>query len=331
MQEFVGAAQRARAGVGGETLDLNVAALKIRVHLIGSRVSPVLGRGLLGDEPDSSAVDSEIYAFDTAESGVAPPPPPWPASAFEGRREEIPGFIDPPRLAIYNLEHATLSFYDETASAGVQWFRDAAKMMPGEGGSPLRNLLRWAFGQHDAHMLHLAAAGGVLLGGPGGAGKSTSSLAFALAGAPFTSDDFTVVTLDGGPCAHATYSCVKVTDSTLELLPALADVGRPAGRDWRQKLRFDLSQTIVRSQAIHAIVLPELADATGRPRELAPAEALRRLTGGSLMVMTGAMGRSLGALNALLEALPVYRLEVGPDIERVPEAIASLAAVGSAR
>ncbi len=331
IDDFVAAARSAREVVPNEGVDLDAAGLRIRINLCGTKIVPVLGRGLLSSPPVGSP-DSELFAFDSTESGVPLPPPPWPAAAFHGRRQEIPGYVDPPRLAIYDLEHATLSYYDEDAASGVQWFRDAEKMMPGEGGSPLRNLLRWAYGQHDAHMLHLASACGVLIGGPGGAGKSTSSLACAIAGEAFTSDDFTLVTLgDTGPIAHAVYSCVKVTDSTLELLPGLAELGEPAGLDWRAKHRFDLSDVIVRSQAVRAIVLPELGERTGSPRPVAPAEALRRLTGGSLSVMTGALGRSLAAISALLDELPAYALTVGPDIDRIPGVLRELGAVGAAR
>lgn len=331
IDDFVAAARSAREVVPSQVVDLDAAGLRVRVNLCGTKVVPVLGRGLLSTDPAGPA-DSELFAFDSAESGVPLPPPPWPAAAFQGRRQEIPGYVDPPRLAIYDLEHATLSYYDEDASQGVQWFRDAEKMMPGEGGSPLRNLLRWAYGQHDAHMLHLASAAGVLIGGPGGAGKSTSSLACAIAGEAFTSDDFTLVTLgEEGVHAHAVYSCVKVTDPTLELLPGLAGLGEPAGLDWRAKHRFDLSGVIARSQEVSAVVLPQIGERTGAPELIAPAEALRRLTGGSLTVMTGALTRSLGAISALLERLPAYSLTVGPDIDRVPGVLRELGAVGASR
>lgn len=328
--DFVAAAETARERVPGVAVDVAAGDLRVRVELIGEDVIATLRRGLFACEDVSADPAATIFAFESAASGVMPPKPPWPAQSFKGPRQEIPGFTDPPQLAVYDLEHSTLAFYDEDEGAGVQWFRDGTQMAPGEGGAPLRNLLRWSMGAHGAHMLHLATAGGVLIGGPGGAGKSTTSLNCAMAGLDFTSDDFSVVTLGERPTAHAVYACIKVTDAALELLPEIADFGEPAGRDWRGKHRFDLRSRITRSQEVRAIVLPELAAQTGVPKPLAPGEALRRLTGGSMMVMTGAMGRSLGVLRELLERLPAYTLDVGPDLERIPEVIAELGAARSA-
>ncbi len=328
--DFVAAAETARERVPREAFDVGAGELRVRVELIGEDVIATLKRGFLTYDDRQSDPAARIYAFESATSGVLPPAPPWPAESFKGPRQEIPGFTEPPRLAVYDIEHATLAYYDEDADAGVQWFRDGAEMAPGEGGAPLRNLLRWSLGAHGAHMLHLASAGGVLIGGPGGAGKSTTALNCALAGLDFTSDDFSVVTLGERPVAHAVYSCIKVTDAALELLPGLADFGEAAGLDWRGKHRIDLRSRITRSQEVHAIVLPELAPRTGTPEPLAPAEALRRLTGGSMTVMTGAMQRSLGALRELLERLPAYTLAVGPDLERIPEVVAQLGCARSA-
>lgn len=328
--DFVTAAETARERAPGVAVDVAAGDLRVRVELIGEDVIAMLERGLLACGDVSPNPAARIYAFESAASGVMPPKPPWPAQSFKGPRQEIPGFTDPPQLAVYDIEHATLAYYDERANAGVQWFRDGSQMAPGEGGAPLRNLLRWSMGAHGAHMLHLATAGGVLIGGPGGAGKSTTSLNCALAGLDFTSDDFSVVTLGDRPVSHAVYSCIKVTDATLELLPCLASFGEAAGLDWRGKHRIDLRSRITRSQEVRAIVLPELAERTGAPVPLAPAEALRRLTGGSMTVMTGAMQRSLAALRELLERLPAYTIEVGSDLERIPEVIGELGAVGSA-
>lgn len=328
--DFVAAAESAREREPAACVDVAAGELRVRVELIGEEVIAMLKRGLLACDDTSANPAARIYAFESATSGVMPPKPPWPAQSFKGPRQEIPGFTDPPQLAVYDIEHATLAYYDERANAGVQWFRDGGQMAPGEGGAPLRNLLRWSMGAHGAHMLHLATAGGVLIGGPGGAGKSTTSLNCALAGLDFTSDDFSVVTLGERPVSHGVYSCIKVTDAALALLPEIANFGEAAGLDWRGKHRIDLRSRITRSQEVHAIVLPELAERTGAPVPLAPAEALRRLTGGSMTVMTGAMQRSLAALRELLERLPAYTLEVGPDLERIPDAIAELGAARSA-
>lgn len=328
--DFVAAAERAAELPGSSTADLRVGPATVRVELAGPLLTDLLRRGLLEADATVERPGAHLYAFETAASGVPAPPPPWPVEAFDGRRHEIDGFIDPPEIATFDIDHSTLNYWDERAAAGVQWFRDAASMMPGEGGAPLRNLLRWALSAQDVHLLHVASATGVLFGGPGGAGKSTSSLACALAGEPFTSDDFTAVTLGEEPTAHAVFACIKATDETLALLDGLSEIGEHAGRDWRGKLRIDVRGTITRSQRIHAVVLPEQAERTGEPRPVDAVDALRRLTGGSLPVMVGGMAETMAGMRELLERVPSYVLPVGPDTENIAPAVAALAPAGSA-
>ncbi len=328
--DFVAAAEAARARAIRESLDVAVGELRVRVELIGAEVVARLRRGLLVSEDLAADPVARLLAFESAESGVAPPGPPWPVANFKPGRPEITGFTEPPQLAVYDLPHSSLAYYDERVDTGVQWFRDASRMSPGEAGEPLRNLLRWSLGAHGAHMLHLAAVGGLLIGGPSGAGKSTTALNCALAGLEFTSDDQSVITLGERTLAHGVFSCVKATDTGLGLLPGLADFGEPAGRDWRGKHRFDLTARITRSQEVHAIVFPELAGRTGELVPLAQTEALRKLIGASLPAMSCAMDRSLAALRELVDRLPAYTLEVGPDIESIPDLIGELGTVRSA-
>jgi hypothetical protein len=327
IDRFLTAAESAATAAPVHPVELAPAGLPVRVTLIGDRVAEALAGGLFRTDSataTATAAEVELFVFDTAESGVRPPRPPWSPETFDSQRHEIADFTEPPELALFDIDHGTLSYYDARASRGVQWFRDARAMSSGEGGSPLRNLLRWSLATHDVHLLHLAAAGGVLFGGIGGAGKSTTSLNCALSGMPFTSDDFSAITLDPVPRAHAVYSYVKATSGTLELLPGLETLGPLAGLDWRGKQRIDLSALIEPTQEVRAIVLPEVADRTGELIPITQAEAMRRITSGSLAVMQCDVQRSLTALRQLVQALPAYSLAVGPDVEAIPEALAPL-------
>jgi hypothetical protein len=329
IDDFIAAAGLAASKLPARVIELAPAGIRVRVNLIGERVGEALAGGLLAAEPGAAGPGAapaiELDVFDSAESGVRPPKPPWPAATFDSQRHEIAGYTEPPELALFDIDHGTLSYFDARAGRGVQWFRDARSMSSGEGGSPLRNLLRWSLAAHDVYLLHLAAAGGVLFGGIGGAGKSTSSLTCALAGLPFTSDDFSAVTLGARPEAHAVYAYVKATQATLGLLPELAEFGPLAGLDWRGKQRIDMTAKITPSQEVFAIVLPELAERTGELVELSQAEAMRRVTSGSLAVMQCDVQRSLTALRELVELLPAFKLPVGPDVEAIPAALAPLA------
>lgn len=327
--EFVAAARRARETAPSRTIDVAPAGVGLRVNFAGATVSEELPPGLLPADGAAQA-RAELWAFDSDETGVAPPTPPWPTSAFQSGRPEIVGFSEPPRLAAYHHEHATLSFYDEDAAAGVQWFRSAKTMSPWEGGAPVRDLLRWSLAPHGAHLTHAATAGGVLLCGASGAGKSTTSLACLLAGLPFTADDYSVLTVEGDRVfSHAVYSHAKATPETMQLLPGLEEFAAGARRDWRGKLRLPVAGRIARSQEVRAVVLPVLAEATGEPSPVDADEALRRVTAGNIAVMLGATQRSFAAIAAVLERLPAYELPCGPDPLEAAACIAELQ-VGSA-
>jgi hypothetical protein len=325
---FVAAARDAASSVPTKVLEIAPAGIPLRIHLAGQTVIDELnGPLLLADEPADPV--AEFRVFDSAESGVMPPPPPWPPSAFQGHRGEVAGYSDYPQLATYDHEHATLSFYDSDANAGVQWFRDAKKMAPWEGGSTVRHLIRWALAPHGANMVHAAAVGGALICGPSGAGKSTTALTCALAGLTFTSDDLVITTMDDGPVAHAIYSNARATKQTHALIPELDSTIPSESLDWRGKSRHPMEDRLVRSQPISVIVLPEQAERSGPPRELPPSDALRLVSTGNVQMMPGASTSTLRTLTELLDVLPAYVLPVGPDLAGVPEAVADLAAVGA--
>lgn len=326
IHDFVAAARRGSESAPTTTLDLLLADCHLRVNLVGEGMSGRLAAGLLtGDAAGTPS--SEIWAFDTAGTGVKPPPPPWGRSAYQEQRDELIGFSEPPTIATWDQEFATLSIYDEPARQGVQWIRDAAGLHPGEGGAPMRNLLRWALGADDVHVLHAAAAGGVLLCGLSGAGKSTTSFACLLAGLDFTADDHCAVRISpDGVTADAIFAFSRATPETMQLLPGLNDFSADVELDWNNKKRLRVADRIVRSQAINAIVLPVRAEQTGDPRRLDPQEALRRMTVGNLLMMPGATGRTLGALRQLLEQLPAWELPVGDDLAAVADRVAALGA-----
>jgi hypothetical protein len=328
IEDFVAAARDAADAVPTEVVEIAPAGVPLRIHLTGRAVIDELTGPLLLAEAPAEPV-AEFRVFDSAESGVMPPAPPWPPSAFQGHRGEIAGFNDYPQLATYDHEYATLSFYDADANAGVQWFRDASKMAPWEGGSTVRHLIRWALSPHDANMVHAAAVGGALICGPSGAGKSTTALACALAGLPFTSDDLVITTIEDGPVAHAIYANARATKQTHALIPELDSTIPAESLDWRGKSRHPMGDRLVRSQALSVVVLPEQAQRSGPPRELSPADALRLVSAGNVQLMPGATTSTLSALTELLDVLPAYALPIGPDLAGAPEAIADLAELGA--
>ncbi len=309
---------------GVTTLRLAPGGVPIAAHLAGASLTRLLGPALLVDPDPSGAPAAELWAFDTAASGVPMPAPPWPRESYL-RRDEIRGLTAGPLLGAYDAAHATLCLYDAPARAGILWARDATRMAPWEPGAPLRALLRWALAGHDLHLLHAAAVAtptgkGVLLCGPGGAGKSTTALGFLAAGLPFVADDYCLVRTDE-PRVFPLYAVAKADAAGLRLVGGFADLVGDAEQDWRGKWRLPVGDRVASSLDLHAIVLPRVSPRTGTLRRLAPREALTRILPTTIFQLPAASAVTLGALTALLARLPAFELEVGPDVGAIPERI----------
>lgn len=294
----------------------------ITAHLAGHALTDLLAPALLDHPtaaPESPA--AVLYAFDSAGSGVPMPAPPWRGDDYL-QRDEIRGLTAGDLLGAFDTAHTTLSLYDDVSATGVLWARDATRMAPWEPGSPLRNLLRWALASHGRHLLHAAAVGtpagrGVLLCGPGGAGKSTTALSFLAAGLPFVADDYCIVRTDR-PRAYPLYGVAKADATTLRLVGGLSDRADRAEQDWRGKWRLPVADRVAPYLDLDAVILPRVAERTGRLRALPTREALTRVLASTLFQLPAASAVTLGALTALLDHLPVFELEVGPDVSTIP-------------
>lgn len=307
------------------TLHLAPGGVPITAHLAGRALTERLGPSLLPRPiAPSESPTAVLHAFDTAGSGVPMPAPPWRGDDYL-RRDEIRGLTAGDLLGSYDRAHATLCLYDATEATGVLWARDAERMAPWEPGSPLRSLLRWVLAAHGLHLLHAAAVGtpegrGVLLCGPGGAGKSTTALSFLAAGLPFVADDYCLVRPDR-PRAYPLYGVAKADATTLRLVEGLDGRADRAAQDWRGKWQLPVADRVAPHLDLDAVILPRVAERTGRLRPLSARDALTRILASTLFQLPAASAVTLGALTGLLEHLPVFELEVGPDVAAIPDRI----------
>jgi hypothetical protein len=329
VNRLVDVARTAVADGPARTLTLRPAGVPVRVHLAGEELIDRLAPGMLEGLIEADTRPAiELWAFDGAGSGHAAPRPPWGPRDYL-QREEIAGWTQPPHLAGYSNDYATLSVADTDAGLGVQWLRDATVMAPWEGGAPLRSILRWTLARHGAHLIHAAAVGtgtdGVLLLGSGGAGKSTTALACLQAGMALVSDDYTLVRPGSPPTAHPAFAIAKAGAASLELLGGGLDARAAGARlDWRGKRRLPIADVVCEALALRAVVLPRVAPRTGTPVPAGGREALRTIAVSTLLQLPGDSATTLTVLRELLATLPVYTLDVGPDVAAIPEAISAL-------
>ncbi len=179
-----------------------------------------------------------------------------------------------------------------------------------------------------AQVLHVGAVAfgscGVLLVGASGAGKSTSVLACALAGADFLGDDLCLVTVGDDPNAppnvHSLFATAKLNPDSARRLGA--DAWPTLGTTPKDKVVTHPPppiRIIPSAPLVAVVVLARSGGGPGAPTPLRPAEAFGALAATGASPCSGALSPSLwfSAMSRLVRRVPAYRLPITWDLERV--------------
>jgi hypothetical protein len=335
--------QQAATAVGGAgVLDLEMAGLRLRLYHAGEG----LRYGLLAPfehlacRPEGDP-DLTISLFDTASSGVEPPPPPWePIVAAPGTNPVVR--LRSERACVLAAA-GSRGLTAALPAEGVAVFHlpDAAAIPASERAAPIREALQLLMARRGRLMTHAGAVGrdgrGVLLVGRGGSGKSTLALSCALAGMEIVADDYVLLEPDS-LTAHAVQSTAKLTEDSAARLGVLAGVIDAVGFEptlegpAKALVRIpDLAPgRLERKLAIAAVVAPtfpspsshlfagtakkdEVSGGEGALRLISTAEGLRAVAP-STIVQAGFGDRgSLATLADLVRRVPSYALELSPD------------------
>jgi hypothetical protein len=231
---------------------------------------------------------------------------------------------------------SSFSCYDREAKRiiGVAAWSDQVSVY--ERGKPLdRPLLQW-HNDHDLQAIHAGLVSwkekGVLFVGKSGSGKSTSALACFMAGFHFLSED--VVGLqsfsNGSFLGHSIYNSVFLKTDHLRRFPSMhPHVATSMSSEDKSFLLLSqiFPERLARSVPIRAIVCPRVVD-TLKPK-LWPAskgDALLALAPSSLLELPnrGLGNRGFQRLVQLIQKVPCYWLEVGRELDRIPNYVRAL-------
>ncbi len=224
---------------------------------------------------------------------------------------------------------ALLIVYDRRAGVACVCARSAEQVQAMDRAHPLRRVVSaWA---RDRGMIvvHGAAVGGtegaVLVTGPAGSGKSTTTLAWIAQGNRSAGDDCLVVEPEA--CiAHSLYATMRLhLDHAARfpgLLPAVDSVEAHAtGRD---KATVNMARvrpdSLIARMRLRGIVTPHVVG-RGPPRLIpeTPGRFLREQLANHLSQFFDPTDRGLvAAIAALCRSLPCRRLEIGEDPHAVP-------------
>lgn len=238
-------------------------------------------------------------------------------------------------LGFYHPGPDILSLVDLESDDAFYWKRDLSTVPYYEAGSPLRTLLHAWMRSQGLHFIHAGAvgtaAGGVLLAGKGGSGKSTSALACLESSIQYAADDYCIVGLhDDKPRAYSVYNTAKLNgDADLARFPRLTpwvwNQVRETGEKATIFLHEHVPERLIRDFPLFAILLPVVTGESGSRVEPCSAhEALLALAPSTMAQLPASGPEDLAFAGRLVRQLPCYRLFLGRDVSSISSTIASL-------
>lgn len=314
-ETFVGEAMRAARSVA--PLSLRVAGVSVEIVVadptVGAALLPALHHLVEGPAVEGPVEGPEAPSDVIARVIVwSTPLPPFPwGERHLGRGGAVAGLSHGPVRATASADNTSVMLWDEPRRLACCWFAGPSSVSRWDRSAPLRSALHFALAAPRRQLVHGAAIGvrgrGVLLAGPGGSGKSTTTLACLAAGLQIVGDDYAAIELtDGGARAWNLYGSIKVGERGMG----------PGGRDERRTLILgeDLPGRPTAALDLAAVLLPRIG---GGPQSqltrASSADSLRALAPSTLLQAPHEEGQSLGILADLARAVPAYHLHLGED------------------
>ncbi len=279
----------------------------------------------------SGAPGLTVHVWDSASSGVEAPP--MPGERVEAG-EDGP-FYYYERDGVQAMSRwGTLSVLDAEAGEAWFWASAAGEIVSWDWAVPFRAILHWWLGRHGVLQVHGGAVGipdaGVLLVGRGGSGKSTTALSCLRAGLRYAGDDFVGISTQPDPLVHSLYGSGKVESHHLQrfpdLLPALANPEPGPGEKSIVFVEGAHPGATIRGFPLRAVLVPRVVAREPETRilPLATPAALAALAPSTVFLLYPSKPDTLARMAALVRSVPCFSLELGSDIDRIPDAIVGL-------
>jgi hypothetical protein len=312
----------------------------IRISFAGSALIWKLTRALthLSSEPSLFPAFS-IFVWDSASTGIALPEPPGDVQKFLERREMCGVKGDQIFAAFEFAERMRLSILHRQKHLAVHWVPDSTSVPFYESAASFLTILHWWMRDHEQQLAHAAAigtaSGGILLGGKGGSGKSTTTLACLASGLRCAGDDYVLVGPSDPSLARTVYNTAKLeSHHLLRAFPALVRaVGNPGEMEREKAILFlheHFPEALIPGFPIKAIVLPRVSGSTAsRLTEVSPAFGLTAIAPSSMFQLRWSGPEDFRRIASVVRQVPNYILELGTELEEIPELIFGLLARSS--
>ena len=312
--------------IGGTNVCLKFAGDNLVSHL-----TPALEHLRL-QECDSPDVTLCIWDSDSTATEMVPPPCGWDCFTDRG---DIWGFNSRRIKTAFHWIENSVNLIDLETNTGIYWVQTAETLPYWVHASPLRSLFHWWVEKNGCQLLHAAAVGtddgAILITGKGGIGKSTTALSCLQSGLFYLADDYLVVRLEPEPFIYSLYCTAKLNADHVANFPDLSRfVNNKEKLDQEKAVMFlhpRLGNQIVPEMSLKAIVTPKVADMDGT--FIIPGErwAIQRAMSFTTMSQLPCVGRHThDFISKMATILPIYGLELGRDLQKIPVAISNFLA-----
>ena len=289
-----------------------------------------------------------VSLWDSESTAVPLPEAPWDVEGYIARKETW-GVTQGSILSCFEFAGESgphLNLLDRTTHRAFYWVPNSNQISFWENAAPVKMILHWWLRDQGLQFLHAGAVGnhngGVLLGGKGGSGKSTTTLLCAgllqgpgenvesQYGLRYASDDYTVVNQDTPPVAYSMYNAAKLHASHLrQSMPALLSAVSNPDKMEEEKavlyLKESCPQRLVEKLQIKAILLPRVTGASrSELTRVSPAHGVNAIAPSTLFQMRWASQEDMRNMVGVIGRVPNYRLDLGTNFQEIPELIARL-------
>lgn len=320
----------------GAERSLKVAGCNVRLQSADPLFTDDLTKALAHLAAGPAPADLTIHIWDAS----TPPRDPFFSLILErlfgnwgescGPRGELLGIHGEDASAIYHPGPDILSVVDRKNGRAFFLKKDLSPLPYWEIGSPFRYIFHSWFADRGLQFVHGGAvgtpAGGVLLTGKGGSGKSTTTMLCAKAGMQFAGDDYCLADPRSG-YLHGLYNTSKLKSTEdLTRLPEVAGLSRNVdsfenggfGKGiyflsdvWKDRLSSGFP--------LRAILIPSVTGSVGsRLDPCSPADALMAMMPSTVAQLPAACQSDSARIAALAEKLPAYHFYLGTDVAQIP-------------
>jgi hypothetical protein len=308
----------------------------VRLRFAGPALEPFITPALqhLAAAPDRNP-DLTVGLWDTNSTGVYPPGSKWHTGDYIARGEVKHQLGDQVQIS-FSIDSGTLHYFDMESRVATCWVRQPEHIPAWEVAAPLRPLFGWWARLIGGQLAHGSAVGsttdGVLMAARGGSGKSSIALACLEAGLLYAGDDYVLLQGDDPPYICSLYNTAKLVLGHLnDKLPQLGKLAFSEAEPGQDKVIMFLKDShgdrLTDRMPLRAIVVPRIsAEGQTSLRPASRVEVLMALAPTSIFQLPGAGAESLRVLGHLVQRVPGYALEVGPDLDESVAVIRQLLA-----